>query len=117
LGGRDCGDRWSLRTRESRTTHRSRSQQSGSDCCGAAKRGHGIHAATQGCGVARTYAEEVFADFSQDTSVFYTNAHWDEYFASSSFAFSGLIDSTTFDGGVIVVKQGLALCIWFEDED
>ena len=45
---------------------------------------------------ARTYAGEVLADFSESTFTFYTNALWDEYFESSSFGFSGLIDSATF---------------------
>jgi hypothetical protein len=68
-------------------------------------------------GSARGYAEGLLAEFPEAASTFYTNGFWDEHFESSSFSFSGLIDSATFDGGVIAVTEGMALCIWFEDED
>jgi hypothetical protein len=66
---------------------------------------------------APSYAEGLLANFPETASTFYTNAFWDEYFQSSSFSFSGVIDSATFDGGVIAVTAGVALCVWFEDED
>jgi len=68
-------------------------------------------------GSARHYAEELLAEFPQTAATFYTNAFWDEYFASSTFGFSSPIESATFDGGVIAVTEGVALCVWFEDED
>jgi hypothetical protein len=67
---------------------------------------------------ANSIADDFFSYFPEDGSRYYTNGRWDNYFVGMSSGYSFVpMTEQTFDGGVIVISEKIAGCIWFEDED
>lgn len=66
---------------------------------------------------ARELADEFLREHATGTR-FFANADWAAVLRDrpQAFAFTGLT-SSTFDGGVIALGDGLAACVWVEDED
>jgi hypothetical protein len=64
---------------------------------------------------AQGFAVCLLEQFQTEESAFYTNGNWRPYSegGNSWTPHTG----STFDGGVIATSDGLAACIWFEDED
>jgi hypothetical protein len=68
--------------------------------------------------LARELAEKFVAEFSDETSRFFTNGHW--FDPQRPQTWKSLTESL-FDGGVLIESgrgnDSRHVCIWFEDED
>ncbi len=66
--------------------------------------------------VAVERARYLVTQFCDEDTKLFTNGSWADYHKKSSCGFNPVTEST-FDGGVLFINNGFAVCIWVEDED